>query len=53
MHKVLRCDCGFRVVAESEAALVAGAEAHSREAHGPEVAAEVVAGLLGSNDAPQ
>ena len=49
LQMVLRCDCGFRVTAESEATLIAGARAHAREAHGTDVADEVVVALLRSH----
>ena len=48
MVMVLRCDCGFRVAAEYEAELVAGAQAHAREAHGTDEAADVILALLHS-----
>jgi predicted small metal-binding protein len=49
---VLRCDCGFRVAAEHEGDLVAGAAAHAREAHGTDVDPEMVLGLLRSSPNP-
>jgi predicted small metal-binding protein len=45
---VLRCDCGFRVAAACEADLLAGAEAHAREAHGTDIGSEEVRDLLRS-----
>ena len=53
MVMVLRCDCGFRVAAESEAELVARAQAHAREAHGTDEAADVILALLHSRRPPQ
>ena len=51
---VLRCDCGFRVMAECEADLVAGAQVHASETHGSDVAAaEVVVELLRSGHGSQ
>ena len=52
MHMVLRCDCGFRATGECEAELVAAAQSHAHDAHGTDVGAEVVAGLLRSRPAP-
>jgi predicted small metal-binding protein len=49
---VLRCDCGFRARGECEAELVAAAQNHARDAHGTDVGAEVVAGLLRSRGGP-
>jgi predicted small metal-binding protein len=34
MGKVLRCECGFEVHADEEAALVARVQRHALEAHG-------------------
>lgn len=49
---VLRCDCGFRASGECEAELVSAAQNHARDAHGTDVGAEVVAGLLRPRRAP-
>lgn len=46
MNMVLRCDCGFKVAGETESDLVAAAQAHAKDAHGADVAAEVVIDLL-------
>ena len=46
MNMVLRCDCGFRVAGETESDLVAAAQAHAKDVHGADVAAEVVIDLL-------
>ena len=40
MYKVIRCPCGFVVRADSEKALVAKAQEHSKEAHGMELTPE-------------
>ena len=46
MHMVLRCDCGFRVAARTETDLVAAAQDHAKDAHGADIAAEVLIDLL-------
>ena len=48
---VLRCDCGFRAIGACEAELVAAPQNHALEAHGTDIGAEVVAGLLRSRPA--
>ena len=42
MIRVVRCDCGHRVVADGTGALVAAARAHARAAHRMELPAELV-----------
>ena len=34
MERLLRCDCGFEVRADDDAAFVAGVQRHAFEAHG-------------------
>ena len=42
MDKVLRCDCGFEVRAESEDDLVAGVQQHALAVHGMEFSPDEV-----------
>lgn len=42
MTRVIRCDCGFEAVSDSEDVLVALAGAHANEAHGMEVPRELL-----------
>ena len=52
MRMVLRCDCGFRAAGELEDHVVAAAREHAREAHGSDVAAEVIIELLRGHRPP-
>ncbi len=45
VHRVLRCDCGFEAGGATDEELVARAQGHARDAHGAEVAADVVLAL--------
>jgi hypothetical protein len=40
MRKVLRCDCGYEVSADSDEELVADVRRHALDAHGMELTAE-------------
>jgi hypothetical protein len=40
MRKVLRCDCGYEVVADTDEELVVGVRRHAFDAHGMELTAE-------------
>ena len=40
MEKVLRCDCGYEVSADTDEELVVGVRRHALEAHGMEFTAE-------------
>ena len=40
--RVIRCDCGFEATGEGDDELVSRAQAHAREAHGTDLAAELV-----------
>jgi hypothetical protein len=40
MRKVLRCDCGYEVSAETDEELVVGVRGHALDAHGMEFTAE-------------
>ena len=40
MNKVIRCPCGFVVRADSDNALVAKAQEHSKQAHGMDLTPE-------------
>jgi len=40
MRKVLRCDCGYEVSAETDEELVVGVRRHALDAHGMEFTAE-------------
>lgn len=40
MRKVLRCDCGYEVFADSDEELVADVRRHALDAHGMEFTAE-------------
>ncbi len=40
MDKVLRCDCGFEVSADTDEELVVGIRGHALDAHGMELTAE-------------
>jgi hypothetical protein len=40
MEKVLRCDCGYEVSADTDEELVVGVRRHALEAHGMELTAE-------------
>jgi hypothetical protein len=39
-RKVLRCDCGYEVVADTDEELVVGVRRHALDAHGMEFTAE-------------
>ena len=45
MHRVIHCDCGFEAVGATDDDLVAAAQAHGRDAHGVEVAADLLLAL--------
>jgi hypothetical protein len=40
MEKVLRCDCGYEVSADTDEELVVGVRRHALDAHGMEFTAE-------------
>jgi hypothetical protein len=40
MEKVLRCDCGYEVSADTDEELVVGVRQHALDAHGMEFTAE-------------
>jgi predicted small metal-binding protein len=40
MEKVLRCDCGFEVRADTDEEFVAGVRRHALDVHGMELTAE-------------
>lgn len=42
MTRVIRCDCGFEAVSDSDDELIALAHAHASEAHGMEVPREML-----------
>lgn len=42
MTRVIRCDCGFEAVGDSDDELIALAHAHACEAHGMEVPREML-----------
>jgi predicted small metal-binding protein len=52
MDRIIRCDCGFEVAGTTDDELATAAQAHSRQAHGMELAAEVVRGLARADEAP-
>lgn len=52
MDRIIRCDCGFEAVGTTDDELATAAQAHSRQAHGVELGAEVVRGLARSAEAP-
>lgn len=43
--RIIRCDCGFEATGDADDELVTRAQAHAREVHDVEVAAEMVLGL--------
>jgi hypothetical protein len=45
VDRLIRCDCGFEAVGDTDDELVTGAQAHTRQAHGVELDAAVVLGL--------
>jgi predicted small metal-binding protein len=46
MEKVLHCECGFEVHADSEAELIAGVQRHALSAHGMPFSREDVLRLV-------
>lgn len=52
MRMVLRCDCGFKAVGDTEDDLVVAARDHASEAHGIDLAAEVVSALVRARHRP-
>jgi len=46
MARVIRCDCGFQSSGGDDDTLVCKAQAHARDVHGNELAADVVRALI-------
>lgn len=52
MNRVIRCDCGFETVGDTDETVVAKAQAHSRDVHGELVPAELLLSLTQTHPRP-